>query len=92
MAKENTVTQSQVDAIIRGSKISTQTFFEKCLVVIVKLPNGFILSESSGCVDPKNFSVKVGYENCIERIKNKIWELEGYRLQQKLYEEKEESQ
>lgn len=84
MAKKNTVTQEQVEAIIRGSKISSQTFFNKCLVVVVQLPNGFVLTESSGCVDPANYSVKIGFDNCMERIKNKIWELEGYLLQTNL--------
>ncbi|MBQ3410703.1 MAG: hypothetical protein IJH30_02980, partial [Bacillus sp. (in: Bacteria)] len=47
---------------------------------------GFILTESSACVDPTNYDVKIGIQCCKERIVNKIWELEGYRLQCELTE------
>ena len=83
----NTVTQEQVDSIFDESTKRIETFFDKCLVMICKLPNGFILTESSACVDPSNFDVKIGTDICTERIKNKIWELEGYRLQCELNKE-----
>lgn len=51
------------------------------------LPNGFVIVESSSCVDPANFDMKVGEEICMDRLVNKIWELEGYKLQSKLTEE-----
>ena len=47
----------------------------------VKLKNGFVIVESSVCVDPKNFDIEIGREICGNRIKDKIWELEGYNLQ-----------
>lgn len=52
----------------------------------MQLPNGFILTESSACVDPANFDEQIGYEICMNRIENKIWEMEGYALQQRVYE------
>lgn len=61
--------------------------FDKCTLVCVKLENGFVLTESSACVDPANYNEEIGKEICFERIKNKIWELEGYRLQCDIFKE-----
>nr|WP_254786645.1 Gp49 family protein [Cytobacillus oceanisediminis] len=70
--------------IIDNSIVEVQTIFDKCTVVSCQLPNGFIIVESSACVDPANYDVKLGAQICMERITNKIWELEGYRLQDEL--------
>ncbi|MCO7177023.1 Gp49 family protein [Sporolactobacillus kofuensis] len=80
----NIVTQEHIDDIFKHSEIKVQTVFDKTTVVSAKLPNGFVIVESTGCVDPANYSEEIGKEICIERIKNKIWELEGYLLQDKL--------
>ena len=45
---------------------------------------GFVIVESSSCVDPINYSEVMGTSICIDRIKNKLWELEGYKLQNEL--------
>lgn len=78
------ITEEQVDDIFNRSELDYQTIFGKCTVVTAKLPNGFIIVEYSACVDPANFSEEIGAEICVSRIKNKIWELEGYRLQSKV--------
>jgi hypothetical protein len=77
----NTVTQEQIDEIISKSLATVSTEFNKCTVVTVQLPNGFVLVEHSACVDPKNYDEKMGFEICVKRIKDRLWELEGYRLQ-----------
>lgn len=82
----NTVTQKQIDEIVKNSTFDVKTVFDKCTVVTMKLPNGFVLTESSACVDPKNYDRKLGERLCREKLINKIWELEGYRLQSELHE------
>ncbi|PED63994.1 Gp49 family protein [Priestia megaterium] len=82
--KQNTVTQDQIDSILRNSLIKVQTVLGKCTIVICELPNGFILVESSACVDKANYNQEIGREICLKRIENKIWELEGYTLQKSL--------
>lgn len=77
----NIITESYIDSILRNSDISTSTLWDKCTVVAVRLPNGFVLTESSGCVDKANYDSAIGYEICMRRIKDKLWALEGYRLQ-----------
>lgn len=80
----NTITQAQIDKMIQESQIQVKTVFGKCTIVAVQLKNGFVLVESSSCVDPINYSEAMGMAICIERIKNKLWELEGYKLQNEL--------
>jgi hypothetical protein len=80
------VTEDQIRTIIAESEIKTYKFGNKTTVVHAVLPNGFVMVESSSCVDPKNFDEVIGYDICMNRIANKIWELEGYALQKKVNE------
>ena len=75
------VTQEQVDKLFNEADLNEQVVFHKCLIISVKLKNGFVIVESSACVDPENFDIEIGREICCNRIKDKIWELEGYNLQ-----------
>ena len=61
--------------------INLITLGDKTTVVRCVLRNGFEIVESSSCVDPKNYSEEYGAEICMERIKNKIWELLGFLIQ-----------
>lgn len=78
---KNTVTQEQINQIMEQSNIEIQTYLGKCTIVACQLPNGFIIVESSACVDPANYDERLGAEICLQRIANKVWELEGYKLQ-----------
>lgn len=57
----------------------------KTTIVSCVLVNGFIITESSACVDPKNYSKEIGTEICMEKIKDKIWFLLGFMLQSGVY-------
>ncbi len=78
---KNTITQEYIERLFLESEKDVQTIFDKCTVMVCKLKNGFIIVESSACVDPSNYDFNMGIEICEERIKNKLWELEGYKLQ-----------
>jgi hypothetical protein len=80
------VTEDQIRTILAESEIKVFKMFDKCTMIACKLPNGFIVTESSSCVDPENFDEVIGYDICMNRIANKIWELEGYALQKKVTE------
>ena len=81
---QNTVTPQQIKEIMDATKFDVKTVLGKCTVVSAQLPNGFIIVESSACVDPANYDEVLGTEICMKRIENKIWELEGYKLQSTL--------
>lgn len=82
---KNTVTQAVVDELMESCDISVTTAFDKCTIVACKLPNGFVIVESSSCVDPANYDEDMGVDICMKNIEKKLWELEGYLLQNKLY-------
>lgn len=81
------VDEDRIDWLMENAEIEAQTIFDKCTIVSCKLPNGFVIVESSACVSPENYDEEVGIDICLEKIANKIWELEGYLLQNQLYEE-----
>lgn len=82
---KNTVTQSVIDELMESCDIAVTTAFDKCTIVACKLPNGFVIVESSSCVDPDNYDEDMGVDICMKNIEKKLWELEGYLLQNKLY-------
>jgi hypothetical protein len=86
--QKNKVTQEDINDIINKSIINASTVGEKTTFVRVTLPNGFEMTESSSCVDPANYNFELGKKLCLENIKRKLWMLEGYVLQQRLYENK----
>jgi len=79
-----TIIQSYISDLLSRSEIIASTVFDKVTVVHCKLPNGFVLTETSGCVDPANYSYEMGTEICLKKIEDQIWYLEGYLLQDKL--------
>lgn len=82
-----TVTPDIIDEIIVNSNIEVMTIFDKCTIVACQLPNGFVIVESSACVSPENYDEETGVNICLDKIADKIWELEGYKLQEELVRE-----
>lgn len=82
-----TINDEYIAEIMENSEFDVRTVFGKCTVVSCRLPNGFVIVESSACVSPENYDEDTGAEICFNKIADKIWELEGYRLQQFLWEE-----
>lgn len=85
MKKRNTITTDQIDKILARTDFRVQTIYNKTTIVSAKLPNGFVIVEAFSCVDPANYNEKLGSKICKKRIINKIWELEGYKLQDEIY-------
>jgi hypothetical protein len=83
---KNTVTQEQIDRLINKAEIYVDTVFDKCTVVTCKLENGFVISESTGAVSKENYDEGIGKEICLNRIKDTLWFLEGYKLACELME------
>lgn len=83
----NTVTDEMIDKIVEETEFKTIQIYGKTTIVSAKLPNGFVITESSSCVDPTNYDEKLGEEICKNRIIDKIWEFEGYKLQDEIYRE-----
>ena len=50
------------------------------------LQNGFTVVGFSACVDPKNYDKNLGESIAKDNALEKVWELEGYLLRQRLFE------
>lgn len=81
------VTREQIDLLMNSANVKVGTEFGKCTTVVMQLQNGFILTESSACVDPENYDQELGRKLCYEHIENRLWELEGYALQKRIHED-----
>ena len=82
---ENKVTERQIDKIIQAGSIEIQDLSDKTTLVKFRTKEGFEIVATSSCVDPKNYNRDVGAKICMDQIKNKLWEYEGYILSKKLY-------
>lgn len=88
---ENKVTEKQIDKIIQAGSIEIQDLSDKTTLVKFKTEEGFEIYATSSCVDPKNYNRKVGAKICMDQIKDKLWEYEGYILSKNLYKTTGES-
>ena len=83
---KNTVTPEQVKENMQDVIVRTLDDFGKpCSYVTVRMKNGFTLRESTTCVDPANYDENIGKEICLKKIKDKVWFLLGYQLQEDLF-------
>lgn len=85
-----TVPIEYIEYLIDNSDINVQTIYDKCTIVTCKLPNGFVIIESSTCENPESYDEDMEVEVCMDKIFDKVLELEGYVLQNKLYEKEVE--
>ncbi|NER90341.1 Gp49 family protein [Moorena sp. SIO3A2] len=58
----------------------------KIVVAVCQLPNGFIITGQGACVDTTAFNEEAGKRVANNQLLDKIWELEGYLLQQHLFD------
>ena len=81
----NTVTKEQVQDNMKDVVIRTVTEFDKpTTYVTVRMNNGFILRESTTCVDPSNYDENIGAEICLKKIESEVWKLLGFLLSENL--------
>lgn len=84
----NKVTEEEVKENMQDVICNTAIEFDKPVTYItVRMKNGFTLRESTTCVDPANYSEEIGKQICLEKIKDRVWFLLGYALQDKVYKE-----
>lgn len=56
------------------------------MACLLELKNGFTVLGKSACADPKNFDIDVGMRVAREDAEDKVWELEGYLLKERLHQ------
>lgn len=81
-----TVDPDWIEYLMTNSKVIVNKAFDKCTIVSMKLPSGFVITESLECISPEDYDEEIGVSGCLDRIERKLWELEAYRLQWEHYE------
>jgi hypothetical protein len=79
------VTPDRLEEVIVSEQyhVFNDSTFTACLL---SLENGYTVLGESACASPENFNAEIGRKIARENAKNKIWQLEGYLLKQKLSE------
>ena len=83
------IPKERIDEIIEDSVIHVYDEFGCCTVVTMQLPNGYVLVESSGCIDPAEYDHDCGVDLCVKALERRIWQLEGYLGKQAFHESQE---
>jgi len=79
------LTPALIDATI-DSETYTVLPSGRVTICEMTLKNGFVVLGESSCVSKENFNAELGQKIARENARNKVWELEGYLLKQRLFE------
>ena len=74
------LTPADIDAVIIGETFTVLPS-GKAMVCELTLASGFTVRGESACVSVANFDIGIGQKISREDARNKVWQLEGYRLQ-----------
>lgn len=75
----------KIDALIVGVTYTTLPS-GKSMVCELTLANGFTVRGDSAVVSKENFREDIGMQVSYKNAREQIWQLEGYLLQQRLFE------
>lgn len=78
------VTLYYINNVIAGEEY--HVFNGVLTVCCLTLINGFTVTGESACVSPENFDAELGRQIARDNARDKIWQLEGYLLRQRLFE------
>ena len=82
---QNSITENDIDSVIAETDYIVMSD-GRTTVCHLTLRNGFTVLGSSACVSIEKFNRGTGQELALKDAKNKVWELEGYLLRQKIHE------
>lgn len=82
----NKLTQEDIDKVVLTK--SVLKLGDKTTCVVLQLVNGFEVIGTSACVDPKDYNEELGESYAMKRAMDKVWELEGYVLQNDIFKNK----
>ena len=84
------LTPDMIDDAIQSTQyhIFSGTTLTVCAITLM---NGFVVTGTSAAASPENFDAEIGKRISFNNAREKIWELQGYLLKQRLYETKQTS-
>ena len=77
---------ADIDAVIIGETFTTMPS-GKVMVCELTLRNGFTVRGEAATVSKENFDEEIGKKISRQNARNKVWELEGYLLQQRVFDQ-----
>jgi len=80
------ITPADIDAAIVGETFTVLPS-HKVMVCELTLRNGFTVRGEAATVSKANFDHEIGKRISSKNAREKVWELEGYLLQQRLHEQ-----
>lgn len=82
------ITPDDIEQAINSAQGMQFHQFPKTTVTVccLTLGNGFCVIGKSAAVSEENFNVDIGMEVALDDVRNKLWELLGFRLKQALFE------
>ena len=80
------LTDEYIKSKIRDIK-HIEAFPGKMVICILTLENGYVVTGESACIDMLDFDLEIGKQLAYKNAESKVWVLEGYLMQQKMYEE-----
>ena len=82
------ITPDHIDQLLEKAQVGFwQPKRTTLTICVIQLPNGFCVTGENSCVSPENFQEDIGQKLAFEKARDKVWELEGYRLKSELYEQ-----
>lgn len=78
------LTPNHIDSVIVGETY-TNLPDGRTVVCQLTLRNGYTVNGTSACVSKENFNQDIGNNIARENAREKIWQLEGYLLKEKLH-------
>lgn len=79
------LTPASIDAVIVNETFTTLPS-GKVMVCELTLRNGFTVRGEAATVSKANFDEEIGQRISRENARSKVWEMEGYLLQERLYQ------
>jgi len=72
------IPETRIDRLLESCQVIISKHGTKTCVVTIILPSGFEMTDSAACVDPADYSEEIGARLAMARLKDRLWELEGY--------------
>ena len=74
------IMRSEIEDMVLEAEWEVATVFDCTTIMALKLPNGFVIVETASSADPNKYDEEKGAKICFNKIVDKLWEMETYRL------------
>jgi len=94
MSTNNKVTKEYIESRITSVHFAVPELpgGPRQTVAYITIENGHISTGESWCTDPANFDREMGEQIAYENAFRKLWELEGYLLNERMFQENQQCQ